>query len=59
MSDPEAGAALQGVAEAFRDLASAGPAAAGMAERVLSEVATYAAQTTRTTGRGRPTPPRR
>lgn len=69
VSDPEAGAALDGVAAAFRDLASAGPAAARMAERVLSEVATYAHQTARPTGRapgrpsgsssGRPTPPRR
>ena len=52
------------VAAAFRDLASAGPAAARMAERVLSEVATYARQTARQPGRpggrvpGRPTPPR-
>lgn len=66
VSDPEAGAALDAVAAAFRDLASAGPAAARMAERVLSEVATYARQSARQTGRarppgrssGRPTPPR-
>jgi GAF domain-containing protein len=56
VSDPEAGAALRGVAEAFRDLAAAGPAAARMAERVLGEVAAYAVETTRTTGRGHPTP---
>ncbi|HET7195888.1 MAG TPA: GAF domain-containing protein [Nocardioides sp.] len=55
---PEEGLALRGVAEAFRELANAGPAAARMAERVLKEVATYASQATRTTGR-RPTPPRR
>ncbi len=57
VSDPEAGAALQAVAGAFRDLAAAGPAAARMAERVLTEVATYAQQTARQGGRhGRPTP---
>lgn len=69
VSDPEAGAALDAVAAAFRDPASAGPAAARMAKRVLSEVATYAHQSARPTGRapgrpsggssGRPTPPRR
>ena len=61
VADPEAGLALQGVAQAFRDLASSGPAAARMAERVLSEVATYAQQTARPGGRvpGRSTPPRR
>ena len=53
VADPEANLALRGVAEAFRELAAAGPAAAGMAERVLSEVASYAART------ARPTPPRR
>jgi GAF domain-containing protein len=59
VADPESGLALRGVAEAFRELADAGPAAAVMAERVLAEVATYASQTTRSTGRGRPTPPGR
>lgn len=59
VTDPDEGLALRGVAEAFRELATAGPAAARMAERVLAEVATYAAQATRTTGRRGPTPPRR
>jgi hypothetical protein len=52
---PDAG--LQGVADAFRELSSAGPAAARMAERVLSEVAAYVRQTSspRPPGsRGRP-----
>ncbi|QIK65849.1 GAF domain-containing protein [Nocardioides sp. HDW12B] len=51
VSDPEAGVALQGVAEAFHDLAAAGPAAARMAERVLSEVASYVSQTAHQPGR--------
>ena len=68
VADPESGLALQGVAEAFRELAAAGPAAARMAERVLSEVATYARRSSRQPGRqpgrpdgapGRTTPPRR
>jgi hypothetical protein len=53
MTEPDAGLALRRVAEAFRELAAAGPAAAAMAERVLSEVASYAARV------ARPTPPRR
>ena len=59
VADPEEGLALRGVAEAFRELAAAGPAAARMAERVLTEVATYAGQAARTTSGRRPTPPRR
>jgi hypothetical protein len=57
IADPDAGVALTGLAEVFRELAGAGPAAARMAERVLVEVATYAAQSSRATGRGRPAPP--
>lgn len=45
VADPDAGLALQGVAEAFRGLAASGPAAARMAERVLTEVAAFARQT--------------
>jgi GAF domain-containing protein len=51
VADPEAGLALRGVADAFRGLAESGPAAARMAERVLSEVASYVQQTTRPSGR--------
>lgn len=58
VADPDAGLALRGVAEAFRELAAAGPAAARMAERVLAEVAAYAGQAARTGGRDRRRPDR-